>query len=140
MYFLASVWVYECVCAHRQPLEQELMNLHDFSPAACGALWGFSQALSLLSLALSLPLWHSVRGGCPRLLPEERRVNSHTLCPYTHTQTHTHTMQKKPRDDDCRGFGCHGNSPPPPPFAVVVRTEYSDKILIKSQTRKCFTC
>ncbi len=47
------------------PSEQELMNLHDFSPAACSALWGFSLSLSL-SLSLALSLSPSLLAQCSR--------------------------------------------------------------------------
>lgn len=40
----------------------ELMNVHDFSPAACSALWGMGLSLPPLCVGTVL------EGGCPRLL------------------------------------------------------------------------
>lgn len=89
-FLLRSLRPYGCAQARTrtQPLKQELMNLHDFSPAACSALWGFALSVSpllfspfLSSLSLSVG---SVRGGCPHLLSGKRRAKTHT---HTHTVT-----------------------------------------------------
>ena len=110
-----------CVCAHTQSLRTGTDESARLQPCSVQCIMGF-QSLSLslsASLSLSSSLrWHSVRGGCPRLLSGERRVNSHThaLCPHTCI----HTMQKKPHDDNCRGSGCPGNSIPSPPSLLFL--------------------
>lgn len=112
-----------CVCLRTQLLEQELMNLHDFSAATCSALWGFA-----LTVSPPLSAGTVLEGGCPRLLSGERRANLNT--PYPHTRSHAQTT-KKPHDDDCSGFGCHGNSCPPPQFSFTVAQALSPCIFAK---------
>lgn len=88
---LHSVWVYECVCAHTQSLRTGTDESARLQPCSVQCIMGFQSLslspLSLCSMCVSLSssrCWHSVRGGCPRLLSGERRVNSHALCPHTH--------------------------------------------------------
>lgn len=63
---------------------------------------------------------------------------THAVSIHTHANTHTHNAEEASWWRLPRLWLPWQQLPPP--FAVVVRTEYSDKILIKSQTRKYFTC
>lgn len=98
------------------------MNLHDFSPAASSALWGFGLSLSL-SLHLSLtssplaPCWRGMSS--PPVWKEREREReegelTHAVSTHTHTHTCICTVQEKPHDDSHRGTGCPGNSIPLP--------------------------
>lgn len=63
---------------------------------------------------------------------------THAVSIHTHANTHTHNAEEASWWRLPRLWLPWQQLPTP--FAVVVRTEYSDKILIKSQTRKYFTC
>lgn len=90
-----AVWVCAHSYTHTQPLKQELMNLHDFSPAACSALWvSLSQFVLFSILSLSLSLLAVFEGDVLTSCLERREEGK-----LTHISTQTHTNKRSCKHD-----------------------------------------